>query len=513
MAVTTKEELKVDTEIADGIDQTGWTYTYSYDKSKGTYVTPKGQEVRAEENFKTTEIKLGSFERPHMRGFHYAWLSFFMAFVCWFAFSPLMPYVREDLNLNPKQVLTVNIASVFSTVFARFIMGPMCEQYGPKRCQFMLLGWISFMVFLAPTVSNVATLAIVRCLIGFGGATFVVTQYWSSMLFTKDVVGLANACTAGWGNLGGGVTNNIMSGLFTMFNTGLGFSSEKSWRCSFIVPAIIVGSFALVLRYTSDDSPQGDYVPLMKAGVIQKKTASQSFQGGFWNMNNWILGVQYAACFGVELHINNTATLYFFDNFPVGKENAAHLASVFGWMNLFCRSMGGYLSDLGNKKAGMQGRLWAQTLGLLGEGAMLVIFSRQTKLPAAMACLVIFSSFVQAVEGMSFGIVPYVDPKNTGAVCAVVGAWGNIGAVLWGFLFREGYATNFSDGYFTLGFIIMCSAPLSAFIKIHGQTSLLSSEVYSGFCTEEYIAEQDKRIKALEDTVAEHTEALKQREA
>ena len=72
MAVTTKEELKVDTEIADGVDQTGWTYTYSYDKTKGTYVTPKGQEVRAEENFKTTEIRLGSFERPHMRGFHCA---------------------------------------------------------------------------------------------------------------------------------------------------------------------------------------------------------------------------------------------------------------------------------------------------------------------------------------------------------------------------------------------------------------------------------------------------------
>ena len=80
-------------------------------------------------------------------------------------------------------------------------------------------------------------------------------------------------------------------------------------------------------------------------------------------MNNWILGVQYAACFGVELHINNTATLYFFDNFPVGKENAAHLASVFGWMNLFCRSMGGYLSPLHQELARRTREMRAQVLG------------------------------------------------------------------------------------------------------------------------------------------------------
>merc|ERR1711924_463344 len=96
----------------------------------------------------------------------------------------------------------------------------------------------------------------------------------------------------------GGVANNFMAAIYSMFRESAGFSQEKAWRCSFFIPAIIVGVFAVILRTTSDDSPQGDYVPLMKAGIVPKKTAQQSFKGGFWNMNNWILGVQYAACFG-----------------------------------------------------------------------------------------------------------------------------------------------------------------------------------------------------------------------
>ena len=137
-----------------------------------------------------------------------------------------------------------------------------------------------------------------------------------------------------------------------------------------------------------------------------------------------------------------------------------------------------------------------------------------------MVVLVIFSSTVQMVEGMTFGIVPYVDPKNTGAVCAVVGAWGNIGAVMWGFLFRECYIGDLRGGFTMLGVIIILSSVFTVFIKIHGHSSLLNSDIHQGYCTEEYIQKQDERIKALEDKTAELTEvaakqgvALKQSEA
>merc|ERR1719440_798258 len=43
----------------------------------------------AHDGYKATEIKLNSFKRPHMRAFHYSWISFFLAFFAWFAFAPL----------------------------------------------------------------------------------------------------------------------------------------------------------------------------------------------------------------------------------------------------------------------------------------------------------------------------------------------------------------------------------------------------------------------------------------
>jgi NNP family nitrate/nitrite transporter-like MFS transporter len=36
------------------------------------------------------------------------------------------------------------------------------------------------------------------------GASFVITQYHTSVMFAPKVVGTANAAAAGWGNAGGG---------------------------------------------------------------------------------------------------------------------------------------------------------------------------------------------------------------------------------------------------------------------------------------------------------------------
>ncbi|CAN0487653.1 unnamed protein product, partial [Discosporangium mesarthrocarpum] len=147
--------------------------------------------------------------------------------------------------------------------------------------------------------------------------------------------------------------------------------------------------------------------------------------------------VQYAACFGVELTINNTAAGYFKSAFGLSTEKAGLVASLFGLMNLFARSLGGIYSDTLNKwfgsgVPGMRGRFIAQWTALLWEGVFLCIFSRQTELAPAIACLLLFSLGVQSAEGTSYGIVPYICPEATGAVSGIVGAGGNFGAVMWG---------------------------------------------------------------------------------
>ena len=53
---------------------------------------------------------------------------------------------------------------------------------------------------------------------------------------------------------------------------------------------------------------------------------------------------QYAACFGVELTVNNVAAGYFSDEFDLSTSRAGLVASLFGLMNLFARSIGGIWS-------------------------------------------------------------------------------------------------------------------------------------------------------------------------
>ena len=76
-----------------------------------------------------------------------------------------------------------------------------------------------------------------RLAIGVIGAAFVITQYHTSVMFAPNVVGTANATTAGWGNLGGGVTQMVMP-LVLPLMVGLGASEFLGWRLAMVAPGV-----------------------------------------------------------------------------------------------------------------------------------------------------------------------------------------------------------------------------------------------------------------------------------
>ena len=324
------------------------------------------------------------------------------------------------------------------------------------------------------------------------GSTFVMCQYWTSSMFTKEVVGTANAVVGGWGNLGGGVTQLVMgSMLFPLFKTGM--SAEQAWRTVNLVPAFVGFSTGILTIMFADDAPKGNYKEMKKWGTMAEVSAQASFRSGATNINSWLLFIQYACCFGVELTMNNAAASYFKATFELSTESAAAIASLFGWMNLFARGLGGFFSDKANAKYGMRGRLWIQACFLLGEGIMVLIFANTKKLGAAIFVMVIFSSFVQAAEGSSFGIVPYIDPPATGSVSGIVGAGGNVGAVCFGLGFRQ---LETKTAFILMGSLIMFSGITCAMVFIKGHAGLVT-----GHDSEEVIAAW-KKLGANDTTLS-----------
>ena len=407
-----------------------------------------------------------------MRAFHCSWFSFFLAFFIWFAIAPLMPEIKKSLSLTPQQAWTSNICSVAGTIFMRFLLGPLCDKYGARILMGIVLMGASIPCALTGTVNSAAGLAILRFFIGLGGSSFVMCQYWSTSMFAKEVVGTANALVGGWGNLGGGVTQIVMgSVLFPLFQ--LGMDANTAWRTVAIVPAFFGFLTGFTIIRISDDCPKGNYKDMKEKGIMPEVSATSSFRDGAMNFNTWLLFIHYGCCFGVELTMNNAAATYFAEEFKLSTPEAAAIASIFGWMNLFARGLGGFTSDKLNRKMGMRGRIIWQTVCLLIEGAMVLVFAQTKNLGLAIFILVIFSSFVQAAEGSTYGIVPYVDPPSTGSIAGIVGAGGNFGAVCFGLCFRQLGTTR---AFNIMGYAILGSSLLSFLIMIKGHRSLLGGE-------------------------------------
>ena len=140
--------------------------------------------------------------------------------------------------------------------------------------------------------------------------------------------------TAEWGNLGAGVTQLIVGSflypLFKFIFQNTDNPEEYAWRYVSIVPAIVAFSTGIMIYFVSDDYPKGNAAELAENRIRPDKAISHSFMTASLNLNTWLLAIQYAACFGVELTMNSASALYFKDEFGVSTETAAAIASIFG---------------------------------------------------------------------------------------------------------------------------------------------------------------------------------------
>jgi len=469
---------------------------------------PSDYVVPVDENLKATTLDLSPKARgtnrqhgAHMRAFWGATVSFFLAFIGWFALAPVALDVAHSIGICENQVyppsqhparqaflkyksktgatycrfgteggstteptdcaadpegalgrygpevlpkcvctpgtecqdtiLYSAIGSVTATVMVRIALGTLLERWGPVNTQCALLVFGSFWVLCAAGISSGWSFILIRTFMGCVGATFVTNQFWCSLMFAPKVVGTANATAGGWGNLGGGVAQVfIVWCLFKPFQA-LGLSPSASWRLSMCVPAIMLLVCAGVIKAKCQDTPTR--LRLSAADVGKKSSSLYDYVEVLSDYRVPIVMMQYSACFGTELTMNAQLATHFRVYFQMASGDAALLASSFGMMNLFARSLGGVASDFLYARYNLRGRLFAQFLCLFLEACFLFAFGcvdNKKPWPVALFVLVLFSVSVQMAEGTTYGIVPSLQARNLSYVSALVGAGGNMGAVI-----------------------------------------------------------------------------------
>ncbi len=397
---------------------------------------------------RATRIRLFDFSTAPMRAFHLSWFAFFLSFMAWFGIAPLMAVVRDDLKLTKAQIGNTVIASVAITIFARFLTGWLCDRFGPRRTYAALLIFGAFPVAGIGLSHSYHSFLLFRLVIGLIGASFVITQYHTSIMFSSRVVGTANAMTAGWGNLGGGVTQWLMP---LLFGAIVGFGTDKflGWRLAMVVPGVLMFFTGIAYYWLTEDTPDGrPFAP---------RTGAQAFWEAAKDYRVWVLFLLYGACFGVEITVDNVAALYFKDSFHLTLALAGLVASATGMMNIFARALGGMFGDRVGNRWGLRGRSLLLGIVLFAQGLAMVLFSRSTSFASAFLMFLLFGLLVCMSCGVTYAVVPLVQPRAVGSVSGIVGAGGNFGAVFAAMLFKS-QSLSGANAFFILGSIVAATA-------------------------------------------------------
>lgn len=357
-------------------------------------------------NHKSKTLSILNPFNQYGRTFHLAWLSFFVAFLSWFAFPPLLHgSINTDLKMKAPQIANSNIIGLLATLFVRLLVGPLCDRFGPRYVMAGILLAGAIPTAAVPGITSISGLYAARFFIGILGGTFVPCVVWTTQFFDKPIIGRVNGLAAGWGNAGGGVTFFIMPAVVQNFIGNYGFTNHKAWRLAFpACPlAILVGVAALVLLFGHDTptgpwrtrhihaagkvvdaealdrafsgdkvgdvgtsqrsestSPKGEKVMEpsysdMAVGTVSDETPAdpklvQTLKVMF-EPQVLFLALSYMCSFGSELAIEGVLSAIYIqaasihDKQTWGQELAGQWAAMFGLLNIVTRPLGGYIAD------------------------------------------------------------------------------------------------------------------------------------------------------------------------
>ncbi|NRD77868.1 NarK family nitrate/nitrite MFS transporter [Bacillus sp. BRMEA1] len=410
--------------------------------------------------------------------------AFFLSFVVWFNMAPFTTTIMTVLHLSKAEVGILMSFNVALTIPSRIMIGILVDRFGPRRTYSSLLIVMSIPCFFFAFGNSFWQLFIARIFMGIIGAGFVIGIRMVSEWFPEKQIGLAEGIYGGWGNFGSAAA------AFSLPLIALWIGGENGWRYAILLTGVISFVYGFVYYFSVQDSPSGksykrikrmgamevtspkDLIGLMIMtfpvygilGVLTWKLQSTSIISSniaaviygvlavfylmslskIWSDNKKVfsedfpeeekysfrqvavLNMAYLITFGSELAVVSMLPMFFEETFHLTVAKAGMIASSFAFTNLAARPLGGWLSDrFGRKKT-----LLILLLGLGFSYIGMSLISSSWPLFLAMLLTVFCSFFVQAGAGSVFSMVPLIKKRITGQVSGMVGAYGNIGGVM-----------------------------------------------------------------------------------
>ena len=417
---------------------------------------------------------------------HLTWFALFLSFFMWFNHAPLLASLRDTFQLTDQQIKTLLILNVALTIPARIIVGMLVDAVGPKRMFSSLLFLSSLLCFGFALSSSFEQLALMRFLLGFSGAGFVIGIRLISEWFPARQLGTAEGIYGGWGNFGSAGAAIILP------SVALAFGGDDGWRYATGMTGVLAMIYAAVFFFSVSDTPKGStYFKPKKSGAMEVTSKADFFLYLFMNVPMYaalavlawkvgpentallseqfviisyvvlvalylfqtirvyqinkkvfthevadfekykfkqvaVLNIAYMVTFGSELAMISMLPLFFNDVFGLPIITSGLFGSIFGAMVIVARPTGGWLSD-------HFGRRKSLTVILIGFVLGYLLMSQITSdWPVALAVLATMfcGLFVHFGTGAVFAVVPLVKRRLTGQVAGMTGAYGNVGGVI-----------------------------------------------------------------------------------
>ncbi|WP_370324868.1 NarK family nitrate/nitrite MFS transporter [Euzebya sp.] len=458
---------------------------------------------------------LASFDGRY-RVLHLTWFAFFLTFVVWFNFAPFSATIGEELGLSREQLLTIGLCNVALTVPARVLVGMALDRWGPRRVFGAILVYAAVPCTAFALATSFEVLVASRLALSIVGAGFVVGIRMVSEWFPPREIGTAEGVYGGWGNFGSAAA------AFTLPGVAVAAGAIGGWRAAIAATGVLAAGYGLYYLRAVTDTPEGSSyarprrqgalevtsrrsvyallvlnVPLVavlglvawrlqRVGLFSTRvlvvilatlavllvaqsrriwTVNAPARAGAYDEGDRypirsvaVLSASYFVTFGSELAVVSMLPTFFADTFGLSAVLAGATASAFAFMNLGARPIGGLMSDLMGSRTRT---LTTILLGLaVGYGGMALVGSAWP-VGLAMAAAMCCSFFVQAGEGATYAIVPLVEPRVSGQISGIVGAYGNVGALCYLTLLLFAGPTAF---FLTIGASAVVVAGISRFL-------------------------------------------------